>query len=277
MVPCIVQGQVLEVVPDEMGEVIERPAHIGTCYSGSSGLVTIPTPDFQESTAGFSYKTGTWKNDLNIGGKLVKVEKDEQTAGIRFNLSPHVELSANHLRYERRSDPLTKGLSYKEDTTAFGMKYSAHHGSKDICLGFTFAPMSAEELNLADIEQIENLRNVYLTISEEVAQNFTGFLNLTSAFTKKQKMDFGSGIIQEINRKDILIGSFGLEYGVADSASVFCEYKVGNYRDIFQDDSTRHRFHAGFRVGTNNIQAEVLGMNLSESNPTMVLGGTLAF
>jgi hypothetical protein len=277
IVPSISSGQVLEVVPDDMKPVVERVAHTGSCYTGSSGLVTIPTPDFHDTKVAVSYKSGTWDQDINVNGTLHEVEKDEFTASMRFNLSPHVELSANHLKYERKSTPTATGLDTKEDTVAFGMKYSAHQGDKDICLGFTFAPMSAEELNMADIEQIENLRNVYLTVTEKITDDFDGYLNLTSAFTKKQEIDFGNGVVQKVNRKDILIGGFGLEYRLADVASVFCEYKVGNYRDIFSKDSVRHRFHGGFRVGTSNIQAEILGMNLSEDNPTLVMGGSLAF
>ncbi|MGM0598266.1 MAG: hypothetical protein ACQETH_00495 [Candidatus Rifleibacteriota bacterium] len=274
-----VSGQVLEVVPDdiEAAPVVERNPHTGTCYTGSSGLVTIPTPDFQETKVAFTYKAGTYEQDLNISGVKTEVEKDEVLAGLRFNLSPHVELSVAQLAYERKSNPSTTGLNYEEDAVAFGMKYSAHHGSKDICLGFTFAPMSAQELNLADIEQIENLRNAYMTISESIDTNTSGYLHLASVFTKKQEIDFGNGVTQKVNRKDILIGALGLEYSFADYVSIFGEYKVGNYRDIFTKDSVRHRFHAGLRLGNKNIQAELTGMNLSEDNPTLVLGGTLAF
>lgn len=277
LIPCFVSGQVLEVIPDEMKPVIERTPHIGSCYTGSSGLATIPTPDFQKTKAGVSFKSGTNKQDIMVNGAKTEIEKEESTTSVRFNLSPHVEFSANQLKYERTSKPFVTGLNFKEDTVAFGMKYSAHHGDKDLCMGFTFAPMSAEELNLADIEQIENLRNAYLTISEKVSNHMTGFLNLTSAFTKKQKIDFGNGVIKELNRKDILIGAFGLEYNIAETASIFCEYKVGNYRDIFSQDSVRHRLHGGLRIGTKNLQAEIIGMNLSESNPTMVFGGSLAY
>lgn len=275
--PLLSQAQVLEVVPDQIKPVVARAAHAGSCYGGSSGLATIPTPDFHQTRVGFSYKSGTWDQDVIIGGVETDVEKKEQTVSLRYNIAENLELSANHLKYERNSTPITKGLNFKEDTTAFGMKYSTHHGDKDLCMGFNFAPMTAEELNLADIEQIENLRNVYLTISETVAENLTGYLNLTSAFTKKQEMDFGNGVIHKVNRKDILIGAFALEYSVANVASVFCEYKVGNYRDIFKNDSVRHRFNAGLRLGNENIQAEVLGLNLSEDSPTMVFGGSIGF
>lgn len=283
LTPFTVFSQVLEVVPDEIKPIVVKTPHTSSCYSGTSGLVTIPTPDFQETKIAVSYKSSNSKQDIFVYDKTTatsvktELEKDEYTAGLRFNLSPHVEFSVNQLKYERKSKPIASGLTYKEDSVAFGAKYSAHAGDKDMCMGFTFAPMSAEELNLADIEQIENLRNAYLTISEQISNNLGGFLNLTSVFTKKQKLDFGNGIVQEIDRKDILIGAFGLEYRLAEAASVFCEYKVGNYRDIFKKDSVRHRLHAGFRLGTQNIQAEILGMNLSEDNPIMVLGGTLAF
>lgn len=275
-------GQVLEVVPDEVEAApkIERVAHIGSCYTGSSGLVTIPTPDFQDTKVAFTYKAGTWEQDINLANNKVELDKDEYLAGIRLNLSPHVELSVSQLNYERKTDPVTaktQNLNYKEDATSFGMKYSAHHGAKDICLGFTFAPMSAQELNLADIEQIENLRNAYMTVSESINEQTSGYLHLASVFTKKQEIDFGNGIVQKVNRKDILIGGLGLEYSFANYFAVFGEYKVGNYRDIFTKDSVRHRFHAGIRLGSKNIQAELTGMNLSEDNPTMVFGGTLAF
>ena len=282
MLPTLLQGQVLEVVPDEVEAApkIERVAHIGSCYTGSSGLVTIPTPDFQDTKVAFTYKAGTWEQNINLANNKVELDKDEYLASLRLNLSPHVEFSVSQLKYERKTDPIspaTQNLNYKEDATSFGMKYSAHHGAKDICIGFTFAPMTAQELNLADIEQIENLRNAYLTVSESINEKTSGYLHLASVFTKKQEIDFGNGIIQKINRKDILIGGLGLEYSFADYVSFFGEYKVGNYRDIFTKDSVRHRFHAGVRVGSKNIQAELTGMNLSEDNPTMVFGGTLAF
>jgi hypothetical protein len=147
----------------------------------------------------------------------------------------------------------------------------------DICLGFNFTPMSAEELNLADIEQIETLRNVYVTMSEKIGTNLNGYLGLSSAFTKKQQIDFGNGIVQKINRKDMLISSVGLEYNLSDAASIFGEAKFGNYRDIFKEDSVRHRIHAGIRFGVKNLQLEMMALNVTEDNPTTVFGGSIGF
>ncbi len=278
LLPLTSSAQILEVIPEDIKPIVERPARTGMTYSGTTGLVTIPAPDFQEERrVGFTYKAGTYKQDIGVNGVPTKLEKDEFVAGFRAAIHPDLELSVLHMNYQRKSDPKVAGLNFKEDSTALGMKYSTHVGEKDLCLGFNFAPMDANELNLADLEQIEKLRNVYMTVSETVASGVTGFLNVTSAFTKKQEIDFGNGTKQKIDRKDIIIGSLGLEYRFKEFATFFCEAKFGNYRDVFQKDSVRHRLHAGFRVGLKSFQAEVLGLNLSEDNPTLVLGGTVSF
>lgn len=277
-VSCLASAQVLEVSPEYIKPSVIRKAHTGIAYNGSTGLVTIPTPDFQdEHSFGMGYKSGSFNQDIWIGGKKVDMDKDEQMASIHYNFKPNLEVSVVNMSYKRSSDPKLPELNYREDSTALGMKYSAHNGDKDICFGFTFAPMTASELNLADIEQIENMRNVYMTVSETVTDQLTGYMNLTSAFTKKQKITFANGITTEIDRKDILIGSLGLEYTAGSAASFFCEAKFGNYRDIFKEDSARHRINAGIRIGADSIQAEILGLNLSEANPTVCLGANVAY
>jgi hypothetical protein len=271
-------AQVLEVVPDMIGETTYKEPHIGMCYSGSTGLVTIPVPDFQEQKKiGFTYKSGIFKQDLNVNNTATKSEKNQGLAAIRYNINPDLELNITHLRYERSSTPYQTGLNFKEDATALGMKFSSHHGEKSICFGFNFAPMSAEELNKADIEQIELMRNIYMTVSEPITKSCTGYLNVTSSFTKDQELTYANGTTEKIDRKNIIVGSFGLEYKMADAASAFCEAKFGNYRDIFQKDSVRHRIHAGFRFGMDSIQGEILGMNLTEDNPVACFGINMGF
>jgi hypothetical protein len=271
-------AQVLEVVPDMIGETTYKAPHIGMCYSGSTGLVTIPVPDFQEQKKiGFTYKSGIFKQDLNVNNTATKSEKNQGLAAIRYNINPDLELNITHLRYERSSTPYQTGLNFKEDATALGMKFSSHHGEKSICFGFNFAPMSAEELNKADIEQIELMRNIYMTVSEPITKSCTGYLNVTSSFTKDQELTYANGTTEKIDRKNIIVGSFGLEYKMADAASAFCEAKFGNYRDIFQNDSVRHRIHAGFRFGMDSIQGEILGMNLTEDNPVACFGINMGF
>lgn len=288
LMPCFASGQVLESMPDSGrsagpvagGVVLERAAHLGATLSGSAGLITMPTPDYQnERSWGLSYKTSNAKNDLNINSTIVEVSKDENIVGVRYNARPNLEVSLNSLSYERSSTPALTGLDVNNDHLALGMKYTAKFDKNDFCMGFNFAPMSAKELNLADLEQIENMRNVYFTMSENITESFTGYFNLSSAFTKNQEIDFGNGVKQQINRKDIVIGGLGLEYQVAKGASVFGEAKFGNYRDFdyFRNDSVRHRIHAGARVGVENIQLELMGLNVTEDNPTFVLGGSVGF
>jgi len=288
LLPCLANGQVLEALPDS-GEtagpvggkmVVEATGGPGTTLFGSVGLATIAVPGYKkEHTVGVSYKTSNTTGDMSIGGKNYRVEKDEKLTGIRYNVKPNLELSVNNLHYERSSDPALSGVDTDKDHPALGMKYTARQNETDFCIGFNFAPMSAKELNLADIEQIENLRQVYLTMSEKIRPNFTGFLNLATVFTKNQEIDFGNGMVQKFNRKDIILGGLGLEYKIAGSASVFGEAKFGNYRDFdyFKNDSVRHRIHAGARVGSENAQLELIGLNVTDADPTFVIGGSVGF
>ena len=279
-------AQVLESVPDvkrtsktieQPTEAIEMTSMLGATMSGTSGLVSIPTPHYAEQGMHLSYKSNNSESSIFAAGQNVDLEKDEEFIGIRAKVNQHLEVSAGQLSYERSSTPLMTGLNFKEEHYSFGMKYSAPFEDKQLCMGFTFTPMSAEELNLADIEQIENLRNIYMTVSEKISDNFTGYMNLTSAFTKKQEIDFGNGIVRKLNRKDIFIGALGLDYQFGDYASFFGECRFGNYRDIFKDESVRYRLHAGMRFGSEAFQLEVTGLNLTEEEPVLVVGGSLGF
>ena len=277
------QAQVLESVPVTQGknvsvaEPIEQTGMRGTTMSGTSGLVSMPTPDFAEQGVNISYKSNTSDSDIVVNSTRVDLEKDEEFIGVRAKINQNLEVSVGQLSYDRSSNPLMTGLNFSEDHYSFGAKYSAPLDDKQMCMGFTFAPMTAEELNLADIEQIEGLRNVYLTISEKINENLTGHMNLTSAFTKKQEIDFGNGVTRKLDRKDIIIGALGLDYQFGDYASLFGEVRVGNYRDIFNDESVRYRLHAGMRFGSDAFQLEVMGLNLTEELPVLVVGGSLGF
>lgn len=285
-------GQVLEALPDSherstgrnskvvKEEAVEHARVGGTTMSGNTGLVTIPIPARKkEHTAGASFKFNNTTGDLLVNGTNVRIEKDEYVYGVRYNARPNLEISLSNLHYERSSNPVLAGVDTDKDHVAAGMKYTTNIDEKEFCMGFNFAPMSAKEMNMADIEQIESLRNVYLTMAETISSNFTGYMNISSVFTNNQKIDFGNGVIQKVNRKDILLGGIGLEYKIADSATVFGEAKFGNYRDFdyFKKDSVRHRIHAGARVGSENAALELMGLNVTDGDPTFVIGGSLGF
>jgi len=294
-IPLLSSGQVLEALPDHgSGRMIktestaksfsedtsdswDNAAHLGATLSGASGLISIPTPDFQSRKMGFSYRKGYVKSSMISNNQKIHLEKDEFFASLRANIKPNLELSASRLKYIRASNPTIKGLNFENEHYGVGLKYSTHLSNHNMCVGFNFTPMTAEELNLADIEQIENLRNVYVTMSERISDNLDGYLGLSTAFTKKQTIDFGGGFVQKLDRKEMLIASVGLEYKLGKSAALFGEAKFGNYRDIFKQDSVRHRIHGGFRAGLDNFQLEVMALNLTETNPTMVFGGSLGF
>jgi hypothetical protein len=270
-------AQILEAEPDPADEVRYFGPAIGMSLTGSVGLVTVPIPNFQtEQRVGVSYKGGIQKGNMTLGGVNYSTEKDERFVSAIFHAQPNLELSLNHLRIKRISNPGLVGLNFHEDATAFGMKYSSPHGKQDFAAGFHYAPMSAEELNRADLGQIELLRNAYMTFSEELGRNFYGHLHLKLCMTADQKIQLPNGSEYKIEKKEFLVSAVGLEYRVSDSFTAMIEGTFANYRDLFRDDSTRFNLNGGLRFGAGNMQLEVLGRSL-ESDPWVVGGVSLGF
>ncbi|NLI75648.1 MAG: hypothetical protein GX442_04300 [Candidatus Riflebacteria bacterium] len=274
---CPAPGQILTVDPEADPLPVHKVRHLGTTLSGTSGLITIPTPDFQdERKVSATYKGGLTKRDVTFNNTRYRTTKAEHFTGAAWNVKENLELSVLNLRYDRSSSPNLPGLNYYEDATTFGLKYSAHNNEQDLCMGVSFAPMDALEMNRADLFQIEHLRNVYLTVSEEIASSCYGYLSLKDCFTDKQKVDLGRGQIVEMSPKQFLVSGVGLEYCWNESVSLFCEGKFSNYRDLFNEDATRFSLNAGLRFGFKNAQAEILGMSL-DSDPFTYFGGSIGF
>lgn len=271
-----VPAQVLEVDPERIGEVVERPVVTGMTYSGTHGLLTIPTAAFNDKESiSVSHKGGISRSHFELATQSYDLFKNEHWTSLSFNLQPNLEFYVLHYRYDRSSDYQIGGLNYDEQMTGFGLKYSTHNGKQDFCFGATFTPMSAKQLNRADLAQIEQLRNVYMTVTEDVASGVIGYLNLKTCFTNEQEIDLGNGSKHYVDRKDFLVGSVGLEYKHTEAFSMFTEAQFFNYRDIYDElgvrDASRYSINAGMRGGSRNLQLEVAGMSLSD-NPWMTLG-----
>ena len=246
----------------------------GVTLSGSSGLLTIPTPDFATRTRGLSFKQSETGSSIIYNGSVVNLNKDETSLTARAKIDPEVEISLVYLSYDRVSIPqLTGSVNHY----GIGAKYSPADDARDICFGFNFVPMDSYESVLADIEQIESLRNVYVTAGEALTQNLNGYINLLSAFTGKQKIEFSDGTRRDVKRNDILTGSLGLSYRFRKFVSLFGEFKVGHYRDMISDDSVRYRIHGGIRLSTSNVQFECAGFNLTDNDPALSLGCSICF
>ncbi len=292
--PLMAEAQVLEAIPDnedfsfaEHSDEYKSETndalleyHLGTTMGGTSGLITIPTPDCNDKTKFAIFGKGSSIDyDMKVNGQKVTNTKDETILGLRFNPKPEFEISATNLHYKRSNNANINSLESEDNVTSFGMKYTAGNDGKNYCFGFNFAPMSSEDMNNLDIEQLENMRNIYFSFSEEINDKFSGYLNIGTSFTKKQTLWINQQNSIEIDKKNIVYGGIGLEYNIASSVSIFGEFKVANYRDIeaYQDNPDRHRAHIGARFGNDNFQLECIGMNITGDDPNVVFGGTIGF
>ena len=292
--PLMAEAQVLEAIPedDDFSFADHRDEyrhetndalpefHLGTTMSGTSGLITIPTPDFNEKTSlSFFGKGSSSDYDMRVNGQKVTNTKDETVVGLRYNPKPEFEVSATNMHYKRRNNANIKAIENDDNVTSFGMKYTAGNDGKNYCFGFNFAPMSTEDMNNLDIEQLEAMRNIYCTISEEINDKLSGYVNIGTSFTKKQRIWLNNVDSIEIDKKNIVYGGIGVEYNIASSISLFGEFKVANYRDFeaYQDNPDRHRAHVGIRFGSENFQLECVGMNITGDDPNVVFGGAIGF
>ncbi len=275
--PALVSAQILEVENEKLKEKAYRIPHVGLTLSGTSGLITIPTADFQEDrTAILSYKYGLTKQEAMFNNTKYDIEKNEHFGAVAINIERNLEFSVNYLKYKRSSEPALAGLNYWEDATAFGLKYSTHNGPQDFCFGVNYAPMTAEEMNKADLWQLEHLRSVYMTVTEDVNDSIRGYIHLKTTSTDDQKLDLGNGQQIKIDRKDFLTSGLGLEYTTSPNFALILEGQFFNYRDIFKDDSTRFSLNGGMRFGSQNLSIEVAGLSLNK-DPRGTVGAAIGF
>jgi len=246
----------------------------GVTLSGSSGLLTIAIPDSRPSSYGFACKVNQARGSATFEGRAIDLEKDETVFSGRWKYDEEIELALVYLSYDRVSLP---ELSGSASHTGIGVKVTPKDGEKDFCYGFTYAPMNTFESMLADIEQIESLRNVYATFADSLTANLTGYLNLSAAFAGKQKIVFSDGSRRDVDRNDIYTGSFGLEYRLRKGFSAIAEWKIGHYREMMSEDTVRYRFHGGLRFSGERYGIEISAYNLNDADPVVGAGGVMNF
>lgn len=289
LLPAMAEAQVLMSVPGKEDIRVETSSeeneanpeyHLGMTMTGSSGLITIPTPDYIKSKKiGITAKGSEFEGKFKYADGVIKYDKNERNYGIRYNPTPAIQISLSDTHYERTNKYHIKGVEGHGDIIAAGLKCTASNDNINYCFGFTFAPMDADEMNAIDIEQLENNRNIYFTMSEKVSSHFNAYLNVGTSFTKKQEIQITDTEKIEFDTKNIVYGGIGAEYLLNENVSFFGEFKVANYRDFeaYKDSKTRHRAHIGARIGTEKAQVEVIGLNITGNNPTFVLGGNFGF
>lgn len=246
----------------------------GVTLSGSSGLLTIAIPDSRPSSYGFACKVNQARGSATFEGRAIDLEKDETVFSGHWKYDEEIELSLVHLSYDRVSLPELSGSAAH---TGIGVKITTKEGERDFCYGFNYAPMNTFESMLADIEQIESLRNVYATFADSLTANLTGYLNLSAAFAGKQKIVFSDGSRRDVDRNDIYTGSLGLEYRLKQGFSAVAEWKIGHYREMMSEDTVRYRLHGGLRFSGERYGIEISAYNLNDADPVVGAGGVMNF
>lgn len=251
---------------------VEQPG--GATLSGVSGLLTMATPDSRPTGYGFAAKINQARGSASFEGRPIDLEKDEAIFSGRWKYDEEIELALVYLSYDRVSLPELSGSARH---TGVGVKVTPKDGEKDFCYGFNYTPMNTFESMLADIEQIESLRNVYATFADTLSANMTGYLNISAAFAGRQKIIFSDGSRRDVDRNDIYTGSIGLEWKLRSGFSAIAEWKIGHYREMMAEDTVRYRVHGGLRFSGERYGIEISAYNLNDADPVLGAGGVMNF
>jgi hypothetical protein len=246
----------------------------GVTLAGSSGLLTVPVPDTSASGRSFALKYNRAEGKAKFNNQPVSLSKNEGLISVRNKFDDEVEGSLIFLAYDRKSLPqLTGSVNH----CGIGFKVTPRGEERDFCYGFNYTPMNTHESMLADIEQIESLRNVYATFVEQLSPRITGYLNLAAAFAGRQRIEFSDGSRRDVKRNDIYTGTFAAACRFRDRFQLIGEFKIGHYRNMLVTDETRYRLHAAVRFDGHRFNYELAGYNLNDSDPVIGVGGNMKF
>ncbi|HPT45528.1 MAG TPA: hypothetical protein PLM07_06485 [Candidatus Rifleibacterium sp.] len=246
----------------------------GTTFAGSSGLFTVPVPDFSATGRGLAFKSNSFDGRLNYQNQTIDTGKDEQLISIRNKFSSEIEMSLVNVNFRRRG---LAALSGSANLYGIGVKVSPDEGDRDFCYGFNVAPLTNRESLLSDIEQIESLRNLYATFHEKMSRRIDGYLSLSVAYAGSQKIEFADGSRREKDRNEIYTGTLGASMQIGHGAMFICEFKTGHYRDLLSDDTVRYRLHSGLRLNLSRGTIEAVVYDLTNADMTIGFGGGVNF
>ncbi|MBF0409490.1 MAG: hypothetical protein HQM10_19275 [Candidatus Riflebacteria bacterium] len=251
-------------------KVKKRYGERGVTLQGCYGLLTVPTPNLEdERKFAFSFKMGPADDTTRWFGNEYKLKKNEKWAGLTYRITDRFEFSANGLSYDRVSSPDVGYFNSTGFANGFGLKYTV--ASQDICIGFHWAPISANEVNKLDLFQVEHFRNLYITVTEDLRENIYAFLNLKSCYSALKEIEVAPNQMLEVGQKNFLVGTLGLEYKDSPVYSLILEAQMFNYRDLIVENPQSYSFNIGYRRANKDFQLELAAFDI-HSNPRGMIG-----
>ncbi len=274
-------GQVLETVPDGQGLLSfpdnepspGRPG--GLSLAGTTGLVTIPTsPSSPEKTLRVGIKGGSEKTRSLPAGEVLRFDKDSRSVAVSCSLSPNLEVSVNHLWFERKRKTGGKADD-RADFTGGGVKLYTTNGKQSFCIGGHYSGISDSDADFTDLADVANLKFVYGTFGLDFGPQVTGFLSLRSVFPTHQKIALTGGRTARTDRKAFLVGAGGIEWRATPFLTLMFEGTKFDYDDIFRKTSHDSSLNGGLRIGRDSLQFEACGTFL-DSDPATWFGLVLS-
>ena len=257
---------------DSLPPIATRSISTNLNLSGAHGLLTISGPTLNSSqTMQFGTKFGVSDGEIRLAGQQHNVEKREWWTFLAYPIMPNLELTITHLQSDRSGNPGSPLLDGGANATAFGFAYT--FPKQDFVFGGGFSPLSNDAQKNVDLAQIEHLRHIFLTVTEDLAANTFGYLQFKYAFTRERTTIQPGGALQTHGAKQFLIAGLGIEFRTSGKASFFFEAQRFNYGQLQIGDSDPYSVNLGTRLRGRRFNAELSAVALTR-DPTYYIGVT---
>jgi len=240
---------------------------------GVHGLLTMTRPTINASqTIAITSRLGRSSGNMSLGSSSYLLEKREWWTAVSWPVFPHLELTFNHLSTERTTSPHVRQMSGTMNPTSFGFAYTLPRA--DFCFGGAFAAMSDAELDRADLSQIEHLRHVFLSVTEDLATDTYGYFQIKYAFTRNRLVD-ANGVVRPSSTNRFIVYGLGVELRPEGPVSLFGEAQWFDCGDLPVQGGQRYTFNAGLRLRSKGFMTEFSGSGLTHS-PLLSVGVSAA-
>ncbi|HOY66042.1 MAG TPA: hypothetical protein PLP29_04085 [Candidatus Ozemobacteraceae bacterium] len=241
---------------------------------GRPGLLTmaVPVGTATRLITG-SVRHGIAEGDVSIRGRTIRETKHETWISAAARLHPHVLFIATHLASSRDTSPTTVGIDGDAGITAGGVHIEVPE--KSLAFGGSYTQLTAGDMGRIDLSQLEHLRHVYVTVSDELARNLRGYLQLKEAFSQEYTAVYPDGRQIRVPLKRVVIGTVGAMRRFRTGLTLFGETQMFDDEDFLYYGDDHYSVNAGCRLQYSRFSAELSARSLNRT-PTWYFGFSAA-
>lgn len=234
--------------------------------------MAIPVGTFSNSLE-YAFRYGMASGKVNVRGRDIHEDKQEIWLSANARLHPNILFVVNHLSTSRDTSPLVSGVDGSSGVTAVGFHVETPENS--MAFGGSYADLSGGNMGTLDIAQLEHLRHIYITVSDDIYNDIKGYLQFKQAFSQKYTAVFPDGRRKVVPMKRAIVGTVGAVRTMKKGASLFGEAQYFDDEDFLYYGSDHYSVNIGYRLQRSRYSMELAARSINQT-PTWYLGVSTA-